>query len=98
MPAHWAKHDMMKRKMNMGIEDDDKRPHKRGNPFAGTATLEIVRDWDEFTCADFLNADNGGAWAQSGIPQGTGPSTPLNYRHVIQRWQDGHVVDTKDAH
>jgi hypothetical protein len=68
------------------------------NPFKATAaTLGIVRGWDEFSGSDFLKSDNAGNWSKNGAPADPGPYLPVNYRHVLQRWFDGRVIDTKDA-
>jgi hypothetical protein len=67
------------------------------NPFESKATLGIVRDWDEFSGPDFLKSDIYGNWSQNGAPADSGPYLPLNYRHILQRWQNNRRIDVKDA-
>jgi hypothetical protein len=67
------------------------------NPFNATASLGIVRDWDEFSGSDFLKSDNAGNWLKDDAAADAGPYLPVNYRHVLQHWQEGRVIDTKDA-
>jgi hypothetical protein len=61
---------------------------RKNNPFEGTTTLNVVRDWAEFARPDYLKADNSGNWSLNGAPADPGPYLPLNYRHVLQRWEE----------
>jgi hypothetical protein len=67
------------------------------NPFSSVATIGIVRSWDEFSGSDFLKSDNSGNWSKDNAPADAGPYLPVNYRFVLQHWQNGRVIDTKDA-
>jgi len=67
------------------------------NPFESANPLEIVRGWDEFSRADFVKSNNNGNWSQNSAPADSGPYLPLNYRHILQRWQNSRIIDVKDA-